>query len=413
MQQLERDVAWNLVPVALLAIVGLGLNFVIGGVWGATGLGVFNQVTTVYMLFAVLGSGGMQFSVLRSVAATPGDVAAITVGALVPGLVLAALTTVLFVALHRPVAHAVDSDAVGTGMLWAAPGMFCFAVNKLLLAVTNGLGRMRAYALYISARYLLIGVALAGAVAVGSPVERLPLLWSIVEGVLLLVLVAEIAIIVPLRQAGAWRHWAREHIGFGRHSVFSTLAFELNSRLDVWMVGVVLSDAAVGVYAMAATIAEGSTQIPVAVQSTVNPRIAEALAANRLAEVDTLVRGTRRWFIPLMIAACALGAVAYPVLIPALAGDAFFAGAWPFAVMMLGIAIVSAWLPFNQLLLMAGRPGWHSVLLAAMIAVNAIGQVILVPLLGLVGAAIAATTAQVAAAVVLRAFVRRLVGVRL
>ena len=43
--RLQRDVLWNLVPVALLAIVGLGLNFVIASWWGSTALGVFNLVT--------------------------------------------------------------------------------------------------------------------------------------------------------------------------------------------------------------------------------------------------------------------------------------------------------------------------------------------------------------------------------
>ena len=46
--KLRRGVAWNLVPVVVLGVVGLGLNFAIGRWWGTSALGVFNQVTTAY-----------------------------------------------------------------------------------------------------------------------------------------------------------------------------------------------------------------------------------------------------------------------------------------------------------------------------------------------------------------------------
>src|SRR3954468_1162404 len=92
-QRMRRDVAWNLVPVVLLAVVGLALNFTIAGHWGARPLGAFNIVTTALFAFAVVGAGGLQFSVLRAVAEEPDDrarVAAVVVGALVPNVVLAA-----------------------------------------------------------------------------------------------------------------------------------------------------------------------------------------------------------------------------------------------------------------------------------------------------------------------------------
>jgi stage V sporulation protein B len=416
-RRLERDVAWNLIPVALLGIIGLGLNLVIGRVWGAEALGVFNQVTSVYMVFAIIGSGAMQYSILREVAARPADdahVAAVTRGGLVPGIGFAVVATGLFVALHGPVAAILKSPAVGTGMLWAAPGVFCFSINKLLLAVTNGLARMRAYAMYTSTRYLLIGSTLGVAVACDVEVTTLPGLWSIVEGVLLLVLAGETFVVVSLRRGHEWRRWARMHTSFGARSSVSMLAIELGSRLDVWMVGIALSDASVGVYAMAATLAEGAMQIPVAVQASVNPRIAESLARGDTAAVDTMVRTTRRWFVPAMIGACVLGTLAFPFIIPVLTGDTAFAeGSAPFALLMLGVALACPWLPFNQMLLMGGRPSWHSLVLVVMVATNALAQVVFVPAFGLVGAGAGTAIALVVSAVLLRLSSRRLLGVHL
>ena len=65
--RLRRDIGWNLVPVVLLAAVGLGLNFLIARWWDEAALGVFNLVTIALFTVAVLGAGGIQYSVLRAV----------------------------------------------------------------------------------------------------------------------------------------------------------------------------------------------------------------------------------------------------------------------------------------------------------------------------------------------------------
>src|SRR5580698_2084334 len=161
--RLRRDVVWNLVPVALLAVIGLGLNFAIAAWWGADALATFSLVTTAMFVAAVLGAFGLQYAVLRAVAEAPDDrgrVGAVVVGALVPNIALAAAATAAFVALRGAVARLHGSDDVGAGMLWAAPGLFCFAINKVLLGVVNGLRRMRAFAIYTSLRYVMILVGL-------------------------------------------------------------------------------------------------------------------------------------------------------------------------------------------------------------------------------------------------------------
>ena len=125
--RLRRDVVWNLVPVALLAVVGLGLKVLIAKWWDEAALGAFNLVTFVMMSIAILGAGGLQYAVLRAVAEAPGDrdrVAAVVVGALVPNVVLAALATALFIALRHPIGELLQSPAVAEGILWAAPALF-------------------------------------------------------------------------------------------------------------------------------------------------------------------------------------------------------------------------------------------------------------------------------------------------
>jgi O-antigen/teichoic acid export membrane protein len=424
-QRLRRDIGWNLVSVVLLGVVGLGLNFVIGGWWGANALGSFTLVTIPFFAFAVTGACGLQFSVLRAIAEQPEDrdrVAVISVGAIVPGLVLAAVVTVLFVALRHAMGDLLESPAVAEGVLWAAPGLFCFAVNKIILGVTNGLRRMRAYAIYTSLRYTLIAVGLVLARGFDIQADHLPAIWTFAEGVLLLVLVFEFASNVAIARGftrktadgASWTAWSRRHLDFGARGVLATLASEVNSKLDVWLLGVALSDDKVGIYSLASALYEGSTQIAVVLQNNLNPIIARALANDDRPAVVAVVRRVRRYFVPAMVGIALVAVALYPIAIPMVLGDPKFAdGAAAFGIMMAGLAIASPYLPVNQILLMANKPGWYTVTVVILLAVNFFGCLALIPVLGLEGAAIAAAASMVASALMLIVVSRRLVGVKL
>jgi O-antigen/teichoic acid export membrane protein len=417
--RLRRDIGWNLVSVFLLGAVGLGLNFAIGGFWGADALGSFTLVTIPLFAFAVTGACGLQYAVLRAVAERPDDrdrVAMVAVGALVPGVVLAALVTFVFVAARGPMGDLLDSPAVTEGVLYAAPGLFCFSINKIILGVTNGLRRMRAFAVYTSLRYLLIAAGVGTAKVLDLRAEQLPVIWTIAECSLFVVLLVELATTVRLARgfAPGWTTWSRQHLDFGARGVLATLAAEINSKIDVWLLGVALPDSRVGIYSLASSLYEGAMQIAVVLQNNLNPLMAKAIADGDLPAVELLARRVRRWFVPAMIGICALAALAYPLIIPRLLGDRAFAdGAPPFAIMMVGLALASPWLPVNQILLMASKPGWYTVTIVIVLGVNVVGNLGLIPLFEVRGAALAAAASMVASAILIVVMARRKVGVKL
>jgi O-antigen/teichoic acid export membrane protein len=417
-KRLRRDVAWNVVPLALLAVVGLGLNFAIAGWWGPEALATFSLVTTAMFALSVLGAFGLQYAVLRAVAEAPDDrkrVGAVVAGALIPNVVLAALATAGFIASRGAIARLHGSSDVGEGMLWAAPGLFCFAINKVLFGVVNGLRRMRAFAIYTALRYALIAAGLAVARAERLTAVQLPVIWTIAEGALLLVLVVELAATVSLRDRAGWLDWSKAHLAYGARGVTATLGFEIGSKLDVWMLGASgIAKSLVGTYSLAAALNEGAAQLGVVVQNNLNPMMARALAAGDVAEISALARRTRRWFVPSFAACCALGALLFPHVIPALVGDSrFAAAAVPFALLMAGVALASPYLPFAQVLLMGNRPGWHTVLVVATVAVAVVANLLLIPSYGIAGAAIATSLAMLVSCVLVRTLARRCLGARL
>jgi O-antigen/teichoic acid export membrane protein len=416
--RLRRDVIWNLAPLVLLGGVGIGMQFAIAAWWGAETLAVFDLVRIVFFVSAVLGAFGLQYAVLRAVAEAPDDrdrVSAVVVGALVPNVALAAVMTGAFLALRRPVGALLDSDAVAEGMLWAAPGLFCFAVNKVLLGVVNGLRRMRAFAIYTSLRYLLLATGLVLAHLWDIKAAHLSVIWTFTEGTMLLVLLGELVTNVSLARAAGWRTYTRQHLDYGARGVTATLASEINTKLDVWMLGAAhLDKALVGIYVLAAALMEGATQLGVVVANNLNPVLARELATAGTDDVVALARRTRRWFVPAVAGACALGAVMFPVVIPILVGNADFArGAGPFAILMGGLALASPYLPFSQILLMGNRPGWHTLLLVLVVATNFTLDLVLIPPLGLHGAAIATACSVITLALLVRTFARYRLGAKI
>lgn len=404
-------------PLVLLGLSGIALNVLIGRVYGSAVLGIFNQVLSAYIFFSMAAAGGMNYSVLRAIAEDPLDaarVASVTVGGLVPTVLLGAVATAAFYFARVPISALLDSPGVAEGIAAATPGLFCFALNKLLLGVVNGLRRMRAFAVYQSLRYLLLllGFSLAGTFGVSG--ERLSFVWTFAEGILLFVLAIEVGMQVAWRQAHAWRSWVRTHVVYGVKSVLSAMMLELNARIDIWILGAYLDDAAVGIYSLAAILAEGVFQLMVVLQNNFNPLIARLIAAGEKSELEHMVRRARRWIVPSMLGIGLLATVVYPWTVPLFTErPEFAASSASFAILVAGIALASGWLPFSQTLLMAGKPGWHTLYMTLVVVTNVLFNVLLIPHLGINGAAVGTAIAFIASAVFLRVFVKRLVGVRL
>lgn len=395
---LRRNILWNLLPVVQLGLVGLGANILIARLRGPAALGVFNQVTTVYFIAAVIGACGLPLAVLRAVAAV-GEarddtrVAQLTTAAVAMVSVPGALVALLLAAGSGLLGTWWDSPATAEGIMWVAPGAFFFVINKVLLAVVNGRGRMRAFAMYTSLRYAMIGIGLGVVLAVSTGSGPLGAVWTIAEAALLVALMMETAWSLPWR--GAARRW-RQHCGelwsYGWRSLPATIGMELHSRVDVWVLGALATDAAVGVYSLAASVAEGVLQLAVLVQNNLSP----SLVRLEPRELFEFMKRVRRWFVPLFVGGCSAAALVYAVGAPRIAGAQFEAGSLAFATLMAGWSLASVYLPFSQVLVLRGRPQAQSAIINMGILLNVGATWALFSVVGIVAAAIGAATSVVA-----------------
>jgi O-antigen/teichoic acid export membrane protein len=413
----RRDVAWNFASLAVLGVSGIALQALIGRHYGAATLGVFNQVLAAYILVSQAAAGGINLSALRAIAEDASDrarISSIVAGATLPVLALAALFALVFYASRDAVADVLESPDVALGIAAATPGLFFFALNKLLLGVVNGVQRMRAYAVYQAARYLLILAGLGIAFLRSVPGPRLAFVFSFAEILLFLALVVEVAFLVSWPRTRDWVAWSWRHLAYGMKSAVSGMLLELNSRIDVLMIGYFLSDALVGIYSFASMLAEGLFQLLVVLQTNYNPLLARGLAERALERLAQTVRRGRNWTYAGMAGVGVVAVAVYPIAVRLLAGEGEFAESRiPFALLMGGIVAISGYYPFHQTLLMADLPAWHTLLMSGTVGCNVLFNALLIPRLGIAGAALATGLALAASVVLLKLLVRRLVGLRL
>lgn len=420
----QRDVLWNFGSLAILGFAGIALNWLIGSQYGSAALGVFTQVLAAYFLFSQAAVGGIDRSVLRITAEEPDDrerAAAALCAGLWPAALLSVGFTVAFVAVRHWVALKLESPDVAVGMAWAAPGLFCFALNKVLLGTTNGRRRMRAFALLNALRYVLILGGLLVAMLLDFGAARLGFVLSFAEVLLLACLLFEVRDLLGRVRPGGLLALTRTHLVYGAKSAVSGMLLEINAYVDLLMIGYFLDDTRVGIYSFANTLAQGVFQILVVLQNNYNPLIARSLAEGAAlpgpaqVEFHAMVGGGKRRTYLGMALATAAAAACYPLyLLPVMGEHPEFWNGWlPFGVLVASMWLVSGYMPFAQTLLMANRPGWHTALMVGTVSSNVLLNWLLIPALDITGAAAATGLALCISACLLVAFVRTRVGVRL
>jgi O-antigen/teichoic acid export membrane protein len=186
----------------------------------------------------------------------------------------------------------------------------------------------------------------------------------------------------------SWPNQARSVTVFGIKGHIANLLQFLNYRLDMFVVNYFLGPAAVGIYGVAVSLAELMWFLPDAVGFAVFPR-----AAAGRAEVHTA--GWR--YAVMSTAATAAGAVVLAISAPAIIGIVFspaFSSAYPALLALLpGAVLMSGAKVLANEIVGRGYPQYNAITAGIALTVTITLDLVLIPRLGIVGAAIATSLA--------------------
>lgn len=402
------DSLWNIASVFFLGICGLILNFLIARNYNARVLGIFNLVYAVYILASQFSTLGVQVSTLKHIAEAPDDNnrgQVIIVSAFIVIGFLSSFFAFLLYLIHRWIAEILNSPGLAVGILFMIPGMWCFSINKLFLNVLNGYRKMKIYSLLITLRYCFIILSVAVVTVMNLSGEKLSVVFSVSE---LLLLVILLLVMSNLRLLSfGWRadliFWIKKHILFGSKFFMGGVTSELNTRVDVLIIGYYWSDWHVGIYSFAAMIVEGVNQIPYVFKQNLDPIFAGLMAKKEINAVRQIIRQGRKWvFYGMFILGVAL-MISYPVATNLLLKNNEFRIGWSvFCILLFGAIIQNSYLPFSGILVQSGYPGLQTILVLSATITNIILNILLVPLFGINGAAMATAFSSILFVVYLR-----------
>lgn len=418
----RRDVQWNLASFVFQATCGVLLNLFLGRVYGAEGVGVFNQCLAIVFIASQVGTFGLHYSVLRHVAERPADGAFIVACGL-SALGLCSLSAGLFCTglwFSIPLlGQYFQSGAMLGALALTVPAIWFFCLNKVLFGFLNGVRLMTEFAALQSVRYAYWFVGAGVLVYRGESVERIPALilfgeMALCMTTLLTILAQSRFRTLPKKSGSAEGTWAGRHLSFGSRSSLSGSLIEANARIDILVLGHFFADGIVGVYSMASLFFEGLSQIGAVLRNQWNPELTRLILSNQREDLQQTISRGYRLSAKLLWPACIAASLAYPIFVTVTGmAPEFLDASLPFAILCMGLAWVSGMQPFLFVLMQGNHPGRQTIFLGSCAALNLMLNVLLVPHLGMSGASIGTALSLVASAAYLQWEVRRLWGVRI
>jgi O-antigen/teichoic acid export membrane protein len=412
-----QDVLWNMASLVVLGLCGILLNLVVAWFYNPSILGIFNEVYAVYMVFSQFAVAGIHLSVMKYVAEHSNHTeryrSIITAG-LILSLGFAGTMSALFWLLREQIGLWMSSPGVADGIFWATPGLFFFATNKVLLAALNALSRMKSFAVFQALRYILLVVTFLVAAILNSPGEDLPVVFSATEIILFvcLLLVLRDEFCVPSFLTIG--RWIVMHLAFGMRGFFSNVLVQLNTRVDVLVLGYFSSDYTVGIYSFAAILAEGMYQILTVLQINYNPILVQLISKRELGDLKTIIKKGVQLTYAAMLAIGIVTVLLYPLGLALLTNKRDFMQSWAiFAILMIGIMLSSGYVPFGNIMLQAGRPGLQTVMVAFLVLFNFVGNLLLVPGFGAIGSASATALSFVLSVFLVKGFTQSVLRIRI
>jgi O-antigen/teichoic acid export membrane protein len=330
------------------------------------------------------------------------------------GGVAAAVTAVGLLATPALASLFPNVPEFGAAWLLAAPGLLPFALNKVLLGIINGLQYMRAFAVFQALRFVFLILSLAGIVIAEAPSAYLAAILTISETSLLFCLGIYVHRIVPPRNLADLAGDARRHAAFGLRVLPAALVAELNTRVDVLLLGALLNDRSAGIYTVAALINDAALQAVTVVRNNISPVLARDVRDGNLGHVLSFSRRLGAVVICIFGFGAACAVLLFPVFQNfAFPGAEFEAAAEPLFWLMLCLPISAALLSYSLVLSQAGRPSLQSLAMGTMLAINFGLNALLIPEFGIAGAGIATGLSGIIGGLFIITLARRSLGVRL
>jgi O-antigen/teichoic acid export membrane protein len=289
---------------------------------------------------------------------------------------------------HDVLLHGMSESLVLASYLYAVGVIF----QEILMQTLLGLHDFRGRNLLGVLPPLLIFLTLAAFWATGAAFDGVTVAFVYVLATAGTVLYGSWQLLRKYRPRLTWRApegWKSSYVVFGLQFSVALIAQLLNYRLDTMIVNGLLGTAAVGLYATGVTVTEMLLFVPASVNYVLYTRAA-ALQGEDRDQMTVLALGATLY---LVLAEAAGALLLFPVLIPLVFGKDFAPSVAPALWLLPGMVSITVVKLLSHSLAGAGRPGCATLTNLIGLSGTVVLDILLIPRLGIVGAALASSLA--------------------
>lgn len=408
---MKQGLLWNYASIAILSVSGLVFNALIVAFYGATALGIFNQVYAYYIVLSQVCVWGVHMSVVQCMPLLTEDEKerkAAFGSALI--LVIGIAGGISFI---TSLLIGGSTSDVAVSFSYTLPAIVIFSANKVILNYFNGISYMRIYAVLQSARSIAIAIGILFLAQRG--VNEVQISLCFLFGELIVALIGVVLLIcfkmLPFRVSS---NWIKRHMGFGNKILLSNMVLELNTKVDIICLGWILKDDyQIGIYSFAILFAEGFYQVFVVVRRSMNPLITRTYheyesnkesIAGLLKDAGRIIRFLR---VPGLVAIV----TGYYVLCHLMNKQEYLDGLWSMLIVCIFIAFTAKSIVFGNFFAQIGKPELESLINIITVATNFVGNIILISIFGVYGAAIATGISYLVFSVMLKVLLKKRVNI--
>ena len=388
------DVSWVFISQVITLATGFLLSVILGRFLGAAAFGLFTMVITIYMIASLVGGIGIPTAIVKYVAEFKENKEKLNVfvscGVINSAIFGAIIGSVLF-ALSGILANIFNMPELTDLLKIIAFSLPFLVVNNTLLGLLNGLREMKSYSfrtVFRSALLLGFTILLVG-FGFGIKGAVLALVLSEIGTLFLLIFISRNFFRFVIRD---YVKTTKEVVKFGSQLFLASAVWMANTNADKLLVGYFLMDKDVGIYAIALAIASGLLVIPSAMSTVTYPAISEYNGKKQHETIEILINKSMKYSLVILSILGILIIFFSKDIILLLLKPEFLLATTPLTILIFGMIFFGSVGSVGAAFSGVGRPDIPFKENVIAVIVNVSIDAILIPILGITGAAIGTAT---------------------
>ncbi len=283
-----------------------------------------------------------------------------------------------------------NSVQLQDSFIYSVFGLFFITINKTILSFFNGMRYMILYAVFNALRAIFMIVFLLLFILFDYQIKYLTLIFTLPECLLSILLIIKVSKNIVFLTYVKLFKLSKLLFKHGNNAAIGHIVLDLNSKIDILILGLFTSDIMVGIYSFAAFVSDGFLQIFFVFRNNINPIITNIYINRNRFLLEKVINLNIKKFYTLftLLGICIM--LFYPVFLYLFNVNKYYIeNISVFAILLLGALLSSGYIPFQMIFNQIGKAKEQSKFLILFFLINICFNFLLVPLLGIYGAALA------------------------